>query len=110
MRSTLVLVAVVALQLSPFVISQYLPYSLSLGIELIIDKFIIILIISLLYLKNSFKRNYIKFFILILIILTWLLFVNKLGKIIFHGSNSAVAMFVKISDNEWDETTGNMEL
>lgn len=89
-------------QFSPFVLHDF--YNCPANFELIIDKFTLILLLILLYCRGSFKHNYIKAFILMLIILTGLLTINKLSNIQF--SNDAKNHFWRaynqveiISDN-----------
>lgn len=79
MFSTWALVVIAIGQLAPFVLRQP-------DIELIIDKFTVILLLILLYCRGLFKYNYIKAFILMLIILMGLLLINKLDRIEYNDS------------------------
>lgn len=81
MFSTWTLVIITIAQLSSLVLRQH-------DFELIIDKATLVLLLILLYCRGSFKHNYIKAFILMLIILTGLLIINKLGYINFSGQRN----------------------
>ena len=69
MISTLVLIIITILQLSFLVTPDYF--------EAIADKLTIFLLTALLYCKGGFGKNYIKCFILMLMVFFGLLFLNK---------------------------------
>ena len=76
MFSALALAVITIAQLSPFVLNND---NCLANFELIVDKFTTLLLLILLYCKGSFKRNYIRVFILMLVVLVGLLLINKLS-------------------------------